>query len=652
MYGLLLLLLVSLGAQAQIIGVSRILLNSTGANADLTGVGRYSGGSSCTAFWVESEGPAVYALTNGHCISTASANDILLDRPSTARVTFHYFRDTRDRQLAVPVRRTLYSTMKGRDLAILELDTTREALLGAGIRPLRVSTRKARTGEPIRIAGAPVTGVPAEEAFLREARCEAGEPVDLIEFIWQFRNALPNRCSDIFGGSSGSPMLSLESGLVVGILNTGNAGVEHVTGDYRCFLNQPCEVTAEGFRYREDTNYGLDITDLGACLTAGRIDECPLDRSPQMSLSSTQRAAQSPARWNVGLSSQQLTHYRYKSIRQGADDCRDPRGYGTVRAVAEEARITDTLPEQEGHYHLCVLGGATATPDATWQQPDAASIVLLRVDNTPPTVPLRYLLTDLGEQYLIDPIFQIPEYSHFRYKVAETAADTCDRTEGYRNYLRIAVRIPKRDNAYRMCVIGYDDADNPTPPLELLLDGPQLIPDPVRNAASYRSGVQAPGSWITVLGVNLDTPEVRLIDSAGVNHPLATDFAATTQINVRLPESAALGTGRLRLDELETPIVVGPAPGEIFFTEQMRTPLTAPVDLVLYVNGTAAPKMASFCTVGVEIVEARPQSEGVTAVTVRIPESFPCRGFLPLVVESEAGKSAPRYLRLRDTTGL
>lgn len=66
------------------------------------------------------ESPA-YVLTNGHCARAFGSDEVLLDQPGSGTVTFNYFHDAPERP-SFAVRSLRFSTMKGTDLAILELE--------------------------------------------------------------------------------------------------------------------------------------------------------------------------------------------------------------------------------------------------------------------------------------------------------------------------------------------------------------------------------------------------------------------------------------------------------------------------------------------------------------------------------------------------
>jgi len=217
---------------------SRLLLNQDGGNESFAGVGRLRINAACTAFLVDpgaSAGSPVYVLTNGHCVLGALRNEVATDVqvPAGSVFTFQYFVDAPSRRESVAVRAIPYATLKGLDLAVIEIDTTWAALAAAGIRPLRLSAFGPRPGAPVFTIGAPVNGVPATEAWLRRSDCTVAAIVQLAEGPWKFHDAARLACGGVFGGASGSPVLDARTGEVNAIINTSTQGQIYSSGDSR-----------------------------------------------------------------------------------------------------------------------------------------------------------------------------------------------------------------------------------------------------------------------------------------------------------------------------------------------------------------------------------------------------------------------------------
>ena len=121
---------------------------------------------------------------------------------------FNYFANTQQVQITVPAARILYSTMKGRDIALVELAATQEELAERDIAPFAIAGEPPAEAGAVTVIGAPLAQLPAAAAFLRRETCTAGGRASLIEQAWQFHDAYRLDCQDIYSGSSGSPVFT------------------------------------------------------------------------------------------------------------------------------------------------------------------------------------------------------------------------------------------------------------------------------------------------------------------------------------------------------------------------------------------------------------------------------------------------------------
>jgi uncharacterized protein (TIGR03437 family) len=690
-----LLLVVPLAAFTQIRGASELLDNRDGRNDRYAAIGRYRAGSSCTAFWIDTGKAAsspAYAVTAGHCIDL-SPTKVYFNRPDNGTVTFRFFRDTPDRQLAVRTRQAVYATMKGHDLAVLELDSTRGALLDAGLKPVELAAAAPARGEAIEVVGAPVTGVPDDESFLRRAACTQRAAADLVEFIWHFWGAWQNTCSDITGGSSGSPVLARATGKVFGVLNTSTAGARYETGGFPCSNGQPCEVSREGVHYLRDTNYTIPTVGLEHCFdesgTFGvTLAGCPLDPGRQLDFATPASTMNASKPWAVTLTGTGLAWYRYKTFAEGKDDCRDPAGYGAPIRLSDRPRIDDVIPRTPGRYWLCVLAGNSEQPDASWQDPRFASVAHVRVDLEPPTIPIPYTFRDEGEALIFDPLFVVPELSNFRYKIGTSSNGSCASSEGYQVYRRFQVRIPRTADLERFCLIGEDDAGNATPPLEIPLRGVQPLPEGVCNGASLRAvgpGPVALGAYVTVYGSGFgEAATVRLTDRNGIVWAPKVLYTGGGQVNALLPPDAAPGLAQFEVTGKDgrgsVPVTLALAAPGIFTLSQSgsgtpigeanwyladgrqraQAALTSPLELprpgerlrlLVLTTGLLRANSATMSLGGVALEDVTITSlsslQGVEAVTGFLPAGFRLFGFLPLEVAAGGVRSNATTVRIR-----
>ena len=281
-------------------------------------------------------------------------------------------------------------------------------------------------------------------------------------------------------------------------------------------------------------------------------------------------------------------------------------------------------------------------------------------------MPLRYSLRSPGTNYTLSFLFEPPEIGFLEYKVGRPSQVRCDDPAGYLPWRRVPLNLAKAEGPYRVCAVGQDEAGNPTPPLDILLDGTQILPNGVVNAASYAPGAVAPGEWVSVFGV--DFPQqvaVHVTDSGGVRRPASLCFASPDQINLLISPETALGPATLTVNGASARVAVeAVAPGLFAAGYLLRVradgsrsyepafagPLEVGPDsealyLELYGTGIRGGRQVT-ARVGrqpVEVLYAGPIAgeEGVDQVNLRLPRPFLLRGYQTLTLTVD-GKVANR----------
>ena len=262
---------------------------STAAGRKYTGIGVIDVGYGfCTGFFFATganpTAPA-YVLTNGHCQGSASklptAREIMVDRSSKTKFIVNYFHDFKPERLTIRVKRLVYGTMKNNDIAILELTKNQQELTKAGIIPLQIAPKPSALNEPLIVVGVPSEGVKDELNFLHSTTCKTGELASVKEDIYHWKRSIRHRCS-IIGGMSGSPMISLKTNRVIGIINTGVN--DNAAKQPQCSLNRPCEVSVSGaIETFPQENYGQLVDRIPSCFDKKGIfnlaqSTCQLER--------------------------------------------------------------------------------------------------------------------------------------------------------------------------------------------------------------------------------------------------------------------------------------------------------------------------------------------------------------------------------------
>jgi hypothetical protein len=460
-------------------GPSVLLSNADGSNA-YSGVVRVQSRATCTGVFLATTpdddrgggDASAWVATNAHCVDFPGTNEVLHDLPGRGSVVFDFFIDTQNRQLHVPIRRIAYATMKGQDLALVELSARIGELRRAGFEPWRPVLTLPAEDEPVVVVGAPLQADP-RLAFLRLAACRLeGRARLLLEYTWHWYDFASTGCSDIQPGSSGSPVISRRTGRLVGLLNTSNAGAPWYTA---CQIDSPCEPAGTTSAQPEDTSYVTPLIGINRCFEGGgdfdvSAPGCPLDpgvgtkHSPGWLGSDNPLLASAPLVqprrvWNVRVDG--APYYRYKVVKLPGGDCRDLRGYGDVRSTAQYPVIDEALPTSDGHYMLCGIGGATRGWGVGWQRTDFPTSSRIYIDTMPPTLPPPIRVTPESNGYFVEFFTFGNEVAQYTFKVGPAGETSCSDGNGYRYAFFGFTSVPKTSRPQILCAIPYDAASNP-----------------------------------------------------------------------------------------------------------------------------------------------------------------------------------------------
>ena len=579
---------------------SELLHNADDENDAFSAVGQFRGPLTCTGSLIDPSGSSAsdakaWLLTAGHCISLEPYG-VIRNQPLTAPVQFRFFVDTPDRRVTIRSRTIGWSTMKGIDLALVELDTTLGDLAARGIRPLRLATFAPEAGRAVFWTGISGSPIPPELQFLRLGHCNLGHRVQLLEGPWIWNADLSNNCPDLYAGASGSPLFDAETSEIIGVIGTSTLLNFETGPDFDCQVNRPCVIRAGGPVMQRDTSYAAPIQNIAQCFDRSnaldlRRPGCPLDPGFQLNVDSGHNevrpeTAGKPATWDAAISGNQL-YYAYKRFRAGEDSCERLGDYSAPILVADAPLISDPIGEEDGYYFLCVIAGNTTFFDPSWQQPSNASIRFKRLDSQPPLVPLDYDIEVLQDAYRL--VFLGPEGSSdfglALEKRGPLGATDCFDPQGYRIQISIPDVVKTRDFPTRICVKTSDKAGNFADPVAFDFGPPVLLPKAVRNAASLqRGGVVAPGSVFRVDTFNLtdvtefsSTPlpklagvQMSVLDGAGQTLPVLMTTAGPLFTEGVMPEVAIPGLATIIVQPPQGPSLSQPvtirqtAPGLYF----------------------------------------------------------------------------------------
>ncbi|MBS1961996.1 MAG: trypsin-like peptidase domain-containing protein [Bdellovibrionales bacterium] len=204
-------------------------------------------------------------LTNGHCLANAMGGGmpkpgvVIVDQ--AANRTMNLLDPSTGSKIGdVHATKILYATMTGTDVTLYLLkETYAEIENGYKIHALTLANRYPAVGEGIDV----ISGY-----WKRGYSCKVDGIVhELREAGWSMKDSIRYSrpgCETI-GGTSGSPIISLDTKEVVGVNNTGNENGE------KCTMDNPCEVDERGtITYQKGLSYGQQISWFYSCLTDDR----------------------------------------------------------------------------------------------------------------------------------------------------------------------------------------------------------------------------------------------------------------------------------------------------------------------------------------------------------------------------------------------
>ena len=437
-------------------------------------------GWECTATLVASrDTPPVdqraLIITADHCArdtGTIGSNDVVIDRSVSSQYFFipAYFYDNVPAHYKYPVSRIVYSSMKGADIGLLELDVTYGELRSRGIKPAVLKTFQSSDVD-IELVHIPEGFFP--DHYLRHSVCSSRPPIAVFESDFPIRPELPwfwpkaraNDCIGVSGGSSGSPIFAKGSDRVIGVLSTATGA--NYSG---CGYARPCEITGSGLVSRPDGVYAnaVDVI-LAALRPDNTLDLGKLDPGTGVGLvrtgswSTRSEVAESdgqlrPASWKLRIEDT-YEFVRYKTGAASSIQCAQSEGYGEAVNVANQPLMALEVGDEEGVQAICVIGKRYGQPD--WTPLQYATVLLRQIDNKAPVRAPKINTFDNDTEWQVGTSVQPNENIKSYYKYGALDAIDCHSQSGYSVFSH-EITIPKAQNT-RYCTFATDEADNPSP---------------------------------------------------------------------------------------------------------------------------------------------------------------------------------------------
>jgi hypothetical protein len=466
------------------LGPSLLLENLSAQYDHWQGIGRLEslGNRHCTAVLVDTrsvDAPAdapAYVLTSGHCAYPHKQSDLsAAPLPMRGHIEFNFFRDTAAQRKVHQLKRLHWSSQRGRDLAIIELQTPLQQLIDEGVTPLALAAVTPPQGVELLSVSAPLT---SSGYTLRVSSCPMEGLRDVVEHPYVWRNNLRTACTDVLPGSSGSPLIEAERGTIVGIMGTTTRGAVAQT---RCATDSPCEVENGAITWHPEKNYATRVDGLGACFAAGVLDtgleQCDLQdaftvihRNPYYQARMTDIDTQS-ATWQLPLTLSS-SHYAIKATTD-AMACEDPSGYSDAYPSDAQSLIDPPLDTAAGMQLLCVLGMNELADEVSPAALKNVYIAAREVTEQPVGATSTPIVTRLETgRYNVQMAPQEPHQVRYEFKFGAPDTTDCNDRSGYKHH-SYNFNISPRLLPVTLCTQAFDAADRASPARADLLEAPE-----------------------------------------------------------------------------------------------------------------------------------------------------------------------------------
>lgn len=434
-------------------GAVQLSEHSENRSRTWTGVGRLRADNTsfCTATLIDNrhkngstEKTPSYILTSHRCLNTKAHGNyeypggIQSNQPITGSIYFNNFNNTLGDLKEYSLKRVVWESNEGLNLALIELDAPLATLIADGIYPLKIANRTPPTGTEVITLGIP------EFSNLHAVHCTQLSSVDIATHPWVSTQLLKNKCSSLTSGANGGPVVSRADNQLISVLVASSHGALLKN---RCLSDAPCELMGSATVWSPDTHYTRPVSFLNQCFKDGVFTttdpECDLYQLTSVKLEENQPLPARileilPTENNVPPDSYTLefkvdaSHFRYKYTHE-ASSCGSGVNYSQA-LPSTQTSVRWELNKNIGMHLLCIIAVDSIHSRSTNAQFDNAKIIAIeRTPAQPKDKPILQIKKHKGAigsyfiAWLYDPlIVKRYEIKHGPFKETD-----CSRPEGY-----------------------------------------------------------------------------------------------------------------------------------------------------------------------------------------------------------------------------
>lgn len=449
---------------------AQYLNNKDGRYDYWLGIGQYNspGHGYCTTFVIDTgstlPSDPVYALTSAHCVN--KENGIMrVDDPIEGSITFNFFNDRSDDYKPLPLKRVVWSSIQGVDLALLELGATQGELQAQGIIPMKLA-RQAPTDESdiLIVHGAGVTP-------LQISACTHSPSSALFEKPWVWRHSVSNQCKGIKPGSSGGPVIIRATNEVYAVVGTRAEDLTPLTG----------------YDSTPDANYGSPTSVFNRCFIGGNLNTDPatcelfptasiklpadLDYHAKVSIN----AAGEPAYPTWGFEVTANTRFIRTKRTNDQIKCENPEDYSPP-FNPESNRLNVQIGPQTGLNNLCLIGTDSSDdilPAGTYRNAITVPTYLHPAGPTPAPA-VNFVFNKTTNRVALQwPQRKDEGIARYQAKSGLIGSVNCEDPQGYSN---VTFNWLRRESNFPMtlCTYAYDSNNQRSALTEYTLEWEEL----------------------------------------------------------------------------------------------------------------------------------------------------------------------------------